>query len=102
MADPRTYAAVALGAALGGLCRYAIDLDFSRRFGIGFPFGTFFINITGAFLIGVIIELSQTRVLGIGPLARIGLTTGFLGGYTTFSSFAYETLTLGAEREWTL
>lgn len=102
MADPRTYVAVAVGAALGGLCRYVINLHFVQRFGAGFPFGTFFINISGAFLIGVVVELSQTRALGIGPLTRIALTTGFLGGYTTFSSFAFETLTLGGDREWAL
>jgi CrcB protein len=102
MADPRTYVAVAVGAALGGLCRYIITLYFVQRLGPGFPYGTLFINVTGSFLIGFIIELAQTRVLGIGPLVRIALTTGFLGGYTTFSSFAYEMFTLGSEREWSL
>ena len=102
MADWRTYVAVAAGAALGGLCRYIIMVNVVQRLGPGFPYGTLFINMTGTFLIGFIIELAQTRVLGIGPLALITLTAGFLGGYTTFSSFAYETLTLGSEREWGL
>jgi CrcB protein len=100
--DLLSYVAVALGAGLGGLCRYVVNLYFVQRFGPVFPFGTLFINLSGSFLIGLIIELAQTRALGIGPLTRIGLTTGFLGGYTTFSSFAYETLTLGGEREWRL
>jgi fluoride exporter len=97
-----TYAAVGLGAALGGICRYAVTLFFVARYGPGFPFGTFFINITGSFLIGVVSELFQTRAVGIEPLARIALTAGFLGGYTTFSSLAFETLTLGGDREWRL
>jgi CrcB protein len=93
-----TYLAVGLGAGLGGICRYAIGTLFVARFGPGFPFGTLFINISGSFLIGVIIELSQTRDLGIDPLLRVALTAGFLGGYTTFSSFSFETLTLSGER----
>lgn len=102
MPDLRPFLAVFLGAGAGGLCRYLINLFVVGRLGPGFPFGTLFINISGAFLIGVVIELAQTRALGIGPIARIALTTGFLGGYTTFSSFAYETLVLGSEREWRL
>jgi len=97
-----TYAAVGLGAGLGGICRYAVTLFFVARFGPGFPFGTFFINISGSFLIGVVSEVFQTRVVGLEPLLRIALTAGVLGGYTTFSSYAFETLTLGGEREWRL
>jgi fluoride exporter len=96
------YAAVGLGAGLGGICRYAITLFFVARLGPGFPFGTFFINVSGSFFIGLIGELAQTRALGIDPLLRLGLTAGFLGGYTTFSSFAFETRTLANEREWGL
>jgi fluoride exporter len=96
------YAAVGFGAGLGGICRYAITLLFVARFGPGFPFGTFFINVTGSFFIGLIGELAQTRVVGIDPLLRLALTAGFLGGYTTFSSFAFETRTLAGEREWGL
>lgn len=97
-----TYLAVGLGAGFGGICRYALTLLFVTWFGPGFPFGTFFINISGSFLIGVLSELVQTRAVGIEPLLRIGLTAGVLGGYTTFSSFAFETFTLGGEREWRL
>jgi fluoride exporter len=95
-----TYAAVGIGAGLGGMCRYAITMFFVARYGPGLPLGTFFINMTGSFLIGVISELAQTRAVGIDPLLRIGLTAGFLGGYTTFSTFAFETRTLAAERQW--
>jgi CrcB protein len=94
-----TYLAVGIGAGLGGMCRYAVTSLFVARLGPGFPFGTFFINLSGSFLIGVISELAQTRALGVDPLLRIALTAGFLGGYTTFSSFSFETLTLGGERQ---
>lgn len=97
-----SYAAVGFGAGIGGICRYAITLFFVARLGPGFPFGTFFINLSGSFLIGLISELAQTRVLGVDPLLRLALTAGFLGGYTTFSSFSYETRTLASEREWDL
>lgn len=97
-----TYAAVGVGAALGGACRYAVTLAFVARIGPGFPWATLFINISGSFLVGIVAELAQTRALGIDPLWRIALTAGFLGGYTTFATFAFETLTLGNEREWRL
>jgi len=94
-----SYVAVALGAAAGGVLRYAITMAFVARFGPGLPLGTFFINLSGSFLIGLIAELSLTRALGIGPLVRLALTVGVLGGYTTFSSFSFEALTLTGERE---
>lgn len=95
-----TYLAVGLGAGLGGVCRYGITSLFVGRFGPGLPLGTFFINLSGSFFIGLISELAQARVFGIDPFARIALTAGFLGGYTTFSSFAFETRTLAGERDW--
>lgn len=95
-----TYLAVGAGAGLGGMCRYAITSLFVARFGPGLPLGTFFINVSGSFFIGLIGELAQTRVVGIDPLIRVLLTAGFLGGYTTFSTFAFEARTLAAEREW--
>jgi CrcB protein len=96
------YAAVGIGAGLGGICRYALTLLFVSWLGPGFPFGTFFINLSGSFLIGLISEVALTRVVAVDPLLRLALTTGFLGGYTTFSSFAFETRTLAAERAWML
>jgi CrcB protein len=96
------FLAVGLGAALGGIGRYAVGLFFLSRFGPGFPFGTLFINVSGSFCIGIVAALAQTRALGFHPLLGIALTAGLLGGYTTFSSFSYETLTLGSEREWRL
>ncbi len=89
--------AVALGGALGSVLRYLAGVLMTQRYGPGFPFGTLFVNLTGSFLIGVIAELAQTRAIEISPFFRIFLVAGVLGGYTTFSSFAYENLTLLSE-----
>jgi CrcB protein len=58
-----------------------------------FPYGNFVINVTGCFFIGLLAELLETRFL-VSPAIRVALLTGVLGGFTTFSSFAYETLAL--------
>jgi CrcB protein len=91
--------AVAAGSAVGGVLRYVVGVLFVQRFGPGFPFGTLFVNVSGSFLIGVVVELAQTRALGVTPFLRVALATGFVGGYTTFSAYAYETFTLGADGE---
>ncbi|HEX3462804.1 MAG TPA: fluoride efflux transporter CrcB [Candidatus Elarobacter sp.] len=88
--------AVALGGALGSVLRFFVGTWFLQRFGPGFPWGTFAINVTGSFAIGVVLTLAQTRT-GLTPGARLFLTTGVLGGYTTFSAFAYEALLLARD-----
>lgn len=88
---------VFVGGGLGAVSRYLTGLAFLQRFGPGFPFGTLTINLIGCFLIGVIAEMAQTRAFGIGSSMRLFLVVGFLGGFTTFSSFAYETVTLTSE-----
>lgn len=95
-----TYIAVGLGSGVGGMCRYAIGTLFVARYGPGVPWGTFVINVTGSFLIGIVAEFAQTRAVSADPLVRLALTAGFLGGYTTFSTFSYETVTLARERDW--
>ena len=90
--------AVATGGAIGSVLRYAVGFAFVQRFGPGFPWGTLFINVTGSLLIGIIAELSTTRAFGISPVLRVLLAVGVLGGYTTFSTFALDALTLTAER----
>jgi fluoride exporter len=97
MIDLRTVLAVALGSAIGGSCRYLIGVWFVQRYGPGFPLGTLFINVSGSLLIGFVAELSQTRALGITPFVRIALATGLIGGYTTFSSYIFEAVTLSGE-----
>lgn len=96
--DPRALLAVLLGGGIGSVARYAVGFWFTQRFGPGLPIGTFVINVTGCLIIGLVAELAQTRAFGVTPLVRVFLMVGVLGGYTTFSSFAYELLTLGSER----
>jgi len=75
------------------MVRYGIGLWFVERLGAGFPFHTLFINITGSLAIGILLTI-MTEWLLMDPAWRLLLVVGFLGGYTTFSSFTYETLAL--------
>ncbi len=83
---------VALGGAIGAAARYLAGLWIVARLGAGFPWGTFFVNVTGSFLIGIILVWVEEGTLPAE--ARLFLAIGILGGYTTFSSFSYETLQL--------
>ena len=97
MIDGRVLLAVGGGAALGGILRLLATQLVVARFGAGFgQYATMFINVSGSFLIGVVIELAQTRT-GFPPLWRFFLATGILGGYTTFSTFSYEAYLLAAD-----
>lgn len=78
------------GAGLGGLTRYLAGTWIMQKYGGRFPLGTFIINITGSFLIGVLMTLLTERWQP-HPNWRLFLVIGVLGGYTTFSSFEYET-----------
>jgi CrcB protein len=90
--DLRTVLAVGLGAAIGGIARLLVTQLVLARAGEGTgPYATMFINISGSFLIGIVIELSQSRP-GMPLIWRYFLATGILGGYTTFSTFSFEAL----------
>jgi CrcB protein len=84
---------IALFGALGCLARYFLSGWVYTMFGRTFPSGTLAVNILGAFCIGLIMEFSMRSTL-ISPNLRVGLTIGFLGGLTTFSTFSYETFRL--------
>lgn len=84
---------VMLGGATGSLARYVLGAAIMNRTGGRFPLGTVVINISGSFLIGFIMTLFTER-LNPHPNWRLLLVVGFLGGYTTFSSFEWETLGL--------
>jgi CrcB protein len=87
------YMMVMLGGATGSLLRYVLGTAIMARVGGRFPVGTVVINITGSFVIGLLMTLFTER-LDPQPNLRLLLVTGFLGGYTTFSSFEWETLSL--------
>lgn len=84
---------IALFGALGCLTRYFLSGWVYDLLGRSFPYGTFAVNIVGAFIIGLIMEFGMRSTL-IPANLRIGLTIGFLGGLTTFSTFSYETFRL--------
>ena len=84
------YLVVLAGARLGGLTRYVAGTWIMAKYGGRFPLGTFIINVTGSFLVGVLMTLFTER-LQPHPNWRLFLVVGILGGYTTFSSFEYET-----------
>jgi CrcB protein len=84
---------VMLGGATGSFTRYVLGTAIMNRVEPRFPFGTFVINISGSFLIGLLMTLLTER-LQPHPNWRLLLVVGFLGGYTTFSSFEWETLSL--------
>jgi CrcB protein len=86
------YLLVMAGAAMGGLVRYLIATAISARYPNRFWYGTVVVNITGCFLIGVVMTTLNQR--NANPNWRLLLVVGVLGGYTTFSSFTYETFAL--------
>jgi CrcB protein len=93
------YVAIAAGAVLGANLRFIVGAWAADRLGADFPYGTLLVNVSGAFVIGLFLALIGTRV-GINPLWRLFFATGFLGGYTTFSSYAWEALTLADTGAW--
>lgn len=88
---------VAVGGAFGALARYALNIFFAGKFA-SFPFATFFINVTGSFLIGFLAILLTEKFL-VSENLRLFLTVGFLGAYTTFSTFELETFVLIREKQ---
>jgi len=89
---------VGLGGFLGANARYLVGGYISERWGAVFPFGTFVINITGSFILGFFMAYAQERPW-VAPGARLLFAVGFVGAYTTFSTFEYETMRLIQERE---
>ena len=85
--------AVGFGGALGAILRYRVNLWSIGLWGDRFPWGTLLINVTGCLVIGCYLTLITERFTG-RPLTRLLIATGVLGGYTTFSTFAWETVSL--------
>lgn len=84
------YVWIGIGGCLGALARYTLGVWVANRFGAAFPLGTFVINVSGSLLLGFLATVGTDAGLLPGGL-RLGLTTGFLGAYTTFSTWTLET-----------
>ena len=91
---------IAVGSAIGGVSRYLVGGLSQRLVGGTFPSGTLLINITGSFLLGFILRYG-VETTTLTPEVRAFLTVGFCGGYTTFSTFSYETIALAEDGQWT-
>jgi CrcB protein len=89
----RTIVGIAVAGALGALARYGLEGWVSRRTATSFPWGTFAVNVSGAFVLGLLFTL-LTEHLTVAPWLRISATVGFLGAYTTFSTLSLETYRL--------
>lgn len=84
---------VGIGGFIGAALRYLITIQSSKLIDSNFPLGTLIVNVVGGFLIGLIVELSLTTNL-VSPNLKLFLTTGIMGGLTTFSTFSIETISL--------
>lgn len=93
------YLIIGTGGFIGSVLRYWTSVNAYKIFGEKFPYGTFIVNVIGCLLIGFIAEISENRFL-ITPEVRTFLMIGFLGGYTTFSTFGYETFMLLQDKDY--
>jgi fluoride exporter len=87
-----TFIAVAVAGAAGALCRYLLQAVIDPR-ASGFPWATLTVNLSGAFLLGLLFTVMAERST-VSPVLRVAITVGFLGAYTTFSTLAFETVQL--------
>jgi CrcB protein len=85
------YVMIAIGGAIGSIARFLVGSYIGQRMGERFPYGTFVINLSGSFLIGLIMTL-LTEKTQLSPNWRYFVPIGFIGAYTTFSTFEFETL----------
>ncbi|MBI3567167.1 MAG: fluoride efflux transporter CrcB [Gemmatimonadetes bacterium] len=97
--DAKLLGMIALGSATGGVARFVLGSVIQARSAGAFPTGTLLINISGSLLLGFLMRYTLGST-SVSPEVRAMLTTGFCGGYTTFSTFSYETLTLIEDGDW--
>ena len=90
---------IGIGGFFGAVSRYGVALWIGRQWGRSFPLGTFVINVSGSFLIGLLMSLLAERFM-VNPQWRLLFVVGFLGAFTTFSTFEYETGALLKDGEW--
>jgi CrcB protein len=87
------YLAVAVGGSLGAMARLAVASACGRLFGTAFPTGTFVINISGSLFLGWFLTIIDSRVI-VSDVTRVGIAVGFVGAYTTFSTYMFESMAL--------
>jgi fluoride exporter len=92
---------IALGGGIGSAARYVVSVVAARWLGTDFPYGTLIVNVTGAFVIGLVQQLG-TETLLVSDTTRLFVTTGVMGGLTTYSTFSYETVRLMQTNAWSL
>jgi CrcB protein len=92
---------IGLAGALGTLSRYGVGVWAGKALGASFPYGTLIVNVTGCFLLALVAQIAISTTL-LSPTMRLTLTTGFMGGLTTYSSFNYETTALLRDRGWAI
>lgn len=97
-----TYLWIAVGGALGSVSRFAAQGAVQRLVGDSFPAGTLVVNVLGCLLIGLAAGAFASPAVLVRPEYRLGFTAGFLGGFTTFSTFGLETMNLASDRQWRL
>lgn len=90
---------ISLGAISGALSRYYLATGLSWGLGTAFPYGTLLVNLSGAFFMGLFVTLTVEKIL-LSPEIRLAITTGFLGSYTTFSSYELDAEKLFVSRLW--
>ena len=92
---------ISLGAIVGGNARYLISRLAAKALGPVFPYGTLFINVSGSLIVGFFMVWASERVL-IDPRWRLLVVVGFCGAFTTFSSYAFETMAYFEQGQWLL
>lgn len=97
--DMETFLLISLGAIFGANLRYWIGVWAAGRLGTSFPYGNLIINLTGSFMLGFFMTLAVDRLL-FDPRWRIIFAVGFLGSYTTFSSYTFESMSLILDHQW--
>lgn len=93
------YLIISIGAILGANARYLLGGWVAERWGTSFPYSTLVINLTGSFLLGVFLAFSTEHIL-LDPRYRLLIAVGFLGAYTTFSTYTYESVDLLLSGNW--
>jgi fluoride exporter len=95
------YLVISLGGILGANARYVLGTWIAQRYGTSFPYGTLVINVSGSLVIGLFLTLIAERFV-LHPNWRLFFAVGFLGAYTTFSTFSYESVVLLQNGSWRL